>query len=133
MDRAKLNDPFPGIPGIFSGVAAYPWGMGSRARCRSPEEPMHPGRPVHDLIQDYLDVLESNSARSLPRDVARKLQGYYRFVTSQGHHLDGHPELVLPLGVAQPVDSPVRTDALAVVGSGQGLTRPCFCLMNPPP
>jgi WD40 repeat protein len=93
---------------------------------------MDPGRPVHDLIRDYLDVLDRVAACPIPRARARALQGYYRFVSSQGHRLEGHPELTLPLAVAQPEDSPVRTDALTFVGQGRGPRRPWFCLMNPP-
>ena len=94
---------------------------------------MRRGRPVHDLIQDYLDVRDRSATRPLPRALACRLRGYCRFVTSQGHNLDGHPELALPLAVAQPEDSPVRADALALVARGRGTTRPWLYLMNPPP
>jgi hypothetical protein len=78
---------------------------------------------VHNLIQDYRDVLEQHStARSLPGALARKLRSYHRFITSQGHHLDSRPELVFPLAVAQPQDGCNRATAKGFPGN-----RVVFC------
>jgi hypothetical protein len=91
---------------------------------------MYKGRLVHELLQDYRAVLEPGAASSRPAGLVRKLRTSHRFVPSQGHHLDDRPELVFPLAVGQPEDSPVRADALDLETRGQGPRHPWLRLLH---
>jgi hypothetical protein len=61
------------------------------------------GRSVAELERDYLAVLER--VRELPRDAVERLRAYEAFVRKHGHHLARHPEALLALAHAQPLDS----------------------------
>ena len=66
------------------------------------------GRSVFELKRDYLDALARCDEDFLPEGSAAlvdRVRRYYRFIDRQGHELEGHPELLLPLAVAEPQDS----------------------------
>src|SRR5271157_5523184 len=105
---------------------------------------MPTGRSVHDLIGDYLEVLGRGARQGpsprgkspaglLPSELDNRLRAYHRFIVRQTHHLLRDPALLFPLAIAQPMDSLVRTDALALEAAGKGPTAPWFCALHPPP
>jgi WD40 repeat protein len=94
-----------------------------------------PGRSVYDLIRDYLRAAEllGQGEFRLPKQQAARLSAFQRFVSVEGHKLAQRPEMLFPLAVAQPQDSPLRQTALDLWGEGGGPDRPWFRLLNPPP
>jgi hypothetical protein len=70
------------------------------------------GRTVHELTRDYLELAARCPQGLLPEEVAARLRGFHRFVEREGHCLARWPELLVPLALAQPQDSPVRDVAL---------------------
>jgi len=105
---------------------------------------MPTGRSVHDLIGDYLEVLGRGARQGpsprgkspaglLPSELDNRLRAYHCFIVRQTHHVLRDPALLFPLAIAQPMDSLVRTDALALEAAGKGPTAPWFCALHPPP
>src|SRR5262249_187647 len=70
---------------------------------------MRKGQSLPELELDYRAVLERGSA--LPKEVAGRLRAYEAFVRKSSPHLARYPAELLSLAHAQPLDSPVLTDA----------------------
>jgi WD40 repeat protein len=91
------------------------------------------GRGIVELNRDYLEaVRRSQEAECGPAELER-LRGYQAFVQREGHRLERHPAALLPVAHAEPRDSPVRGDALALEAAGARPPAPWLRLLNPPP
>ena len=94
---------------------------------------MRLGRSVSELARDYAELVARCPPGLLPDDLAARLQGFHRFVHREGHHLARRPELLFPLAWAQPLDSPVRAEAVRREARGQGPRRAWFRLLHAAP
>ena len=88
------------------------------------------GRSIHELLRDYQDA--RGRERELPKELARRLADYERFVRSRSHVFQRDPAQVFAQGVAQPRDSAVGADFRRLVEEKHGPERPWLQLRNVP-
>jgi WD domain, G-beta repeat len=88
------------------------------------------GRSVHDLLQDYNDILER--VKDLPKDSARRLRDYDRFVRTRSHILARDPAQLFAQAAAQAKDSAVRADMERLPEEARRKDSPWFWLRHPP-
>jgi len=96
------------------------------------------GRGLPDLNQDYAEVWArlDEAVRSGSCDdvsLLDRLRVYRRFTERQGHRIGPYPHALLPIAHAEPLDSPVRADAVTLEASGKGPAPPWFRRLHPPP
>src|SRR5262245_51097224 len=90
------------------------------------------GRSIHDLTEDYLQAERLAPNLALGDAVRHRLTAYHRFVERNGHRLQPFPAALREVALAEPTDSPVRTDVLSEGVGRRWPGRPWYERLRPP-